>query len=142
VRLSHFFIDRPVFAFVVAILITLLGGLAYPTLPVAQYPSIVPPTVTVTASYPGASAQTMQDQVAEPLEEQINGVEQMLYLSASSTGDGHMTLTITFALGTDLNAATVLVQNRSCTSTRPTAHWISSTSPTTPPCTCSTPCCG
>ncbi len=111
-RFSHFFIDRPVFAWVIAILIMLLGGLAYPTLPIAQYPQIVPPTVTVTAQYPGASAETLQDQVAEPLEEQINGVENMLYMSASSTGDGHMTLTITFAVGTDLNNATVLVQNR------------------------------
>ena len=111
-RLSHFFIDRPVFAWVVAIIIVLMGALAYPTLPVAQYPQIVPPTVTVVAQYPGASAQTLEDQVAEPLEEQINGVEDMLYMSASSTGDGHMTLTITFAIGTDLNAATVLVQNR------------------------------
>ncbi|MBE7217737.1 MAG: efflux RND transporter permease subunit [Caulobacteraceae bacterium] len=111
-KFSHFFIDRPVFAWVIAILIMLMGGLAYPTLPIAQYPQIVPPTVTVTAQYPGASAETLQDQVAEPLEEQINGVENMLYMSASSTGDGHMTLTITFAIGTDLNASTVLVQNR------------------------------
>ncbi len=111
-RFSHFFIDRPVFAWVIAILITLLGALAYPTLPVAQYPEIVPPTVTVVAQYPGASAQTLQQQVAEPLEEQINGVEGMLYMSASSTGDGHMSLTITFGVGTDLNNATVLVQNR------------------------------
>ena len=111
-RFSHFFIDRPVFAWVIAILITLMGALAYPTLPVAQYPEIVPPTVTVSAQYPGASAETLQQQVAEPLEEQINGVENMLYMSASSTGDGHMTLTITFGVGTDLNNATVLVQNR------------------------------
>ena len=111
-KLSHFFIDRPVFAAVIAILITLVGLIAYPSLPVAQYPEIAPPTVTVNAAYPGASAETVAETVATPIEEQINGVEDMLYMSSQSTGDGHMTITITFKLGTDLDKAQVLVQNR------------------------------
>ena len=114
-KLSHFFIDRPVFAAVIAILITLLGLIAYPTLPVAQYPEIAPPTVTVNATYAGASAETVAETVATPIELQINGVEDMLYLSSQSTGDGHMTITVTFKLGTDLDKAQVLVQNRVAT---------------------------
>jgi HAE1 family hydrophobic/amphiphilic exporter-1 len=116
-RLSHFFIDRPVFAAVVAILITLVGAIAYPTLSIAQYPEIAPPTVNVSASYPGASAETLSDTVATPIEEQINGVENMLYMSSQSTGDGHLTITVTFKLGTDPNAAQVLVENRVATAT-------------------------
>ena len=114
-KLSHFFIDRPVFAAVIAILITLLGLIAYPTLPVAQYPEIAPPTVTVNATYAGASAETVAETVATPIELQINGVEDMLYMSSQSTGDGHMTITVTFRLGTDLDKAQVLVQNRVAT---------------------------
>src|SRR5580693_7972517 len=115
--ISHFFIERPVFAAVVAILITLVGAIAFPNLPIAQYPDITPPTVTVTATYPGASAETLADSVATPIEEQINGVENMLYLSSQSTGDGHLTITVTFKLGTDPNAAQVLVENRVATAT-------------------------
>ncbi len=111
-RLSHFFIDRPIFAAVISLLITIVGGIAYFTLPVAQYPDIAPPTIVVTASYPGASAQVVSDTVATPLEQQINGVENMLYMSSQATGDGNQTITVTFALGTDLNIAQVLVQNR------------------------------
>ncbi|HEX4098666.1 MAG TPA: efflux RND transporter permease subunit, partial [Caulobacteraceae bacterium] len=114
-KLSHFFIDRPVFAAVIAILITLLGAIAYPSLPVAQYPEIAPPTVTVNATYAGASAETVAETVATPIELQINGVEDMLYMSSQSTGDGHMTITVTFHLGTDLDKAQVLVQNRVAT---------------------------
>jgi len=114
-KLSHFFIDRPVFAAVIAILITLLGLIAYPTLPVAQFPEIAPPTVTVNASYAGASAETVAETVATPIELQINGVENMLYMSSQSTGDGHMSITVTFRLGTDLDKAQVLVQNRVAT---------------------------
>jgi len=111
-RFSRFFIDRPVFAAVISVIITLLGVFAYPTLPIAQYPEIAPPTITVTAMYPGASAEVIADTVATPLEQEINGVEDMLYMSSSSTSDGALTVTLTFKLGTDLNNAQVLVQNR------------------------------
>src|ERR1041384_994403 len=111
-RFSRFFIDRPVFAAVISIIVVLLGVFAYPTLPVAQYPEIAPPTITVTATYPGASAEVIADTVATPLEQEINGVEDMLYMSSSSTSDGRLQITITFKLGTNLNNAQVLVQNR------------------------------
>lgn len=111
-RLSRFFIDRPIFAAVIAVVITLVGAISYFFLPVSQYPEIVPPTVTVTASYPGASAETVADTVANPIEQQINGVEGMLYVSSESTGDGRVIITVTFKQGTDLDKAQVLVQNR------------------------------
>ncbi len=111
-RFAHFFVDRPVFAAVISIVLLLVGGIAYTTLPVAQYPEIAPPTIVVRAAYPGADAQTVASTVATPLEQQINGVEDMLYMSSYSTADGAMSLTITFRLGTDLDKAQVLVQNR------------------------------
>jgi multidrug efflux pump subunit AcrB len=94
-RLTHFFIDRPRFAVVLSTFVTLLGLGALAELPVAQYPEVVPPTVQVTTSYPGASAQTVARTVATPLEQQINGVENMIYMSSQSTGDGNLTITVT-----------------------------------------------
>ena len=111
-NLSHFFIERPIFAAVVSIFITLIGAFAYFTLPVAQYPDIAPPTIVVTASYPGASADVVSDTVATPIEQQVNGVENMLYMVSQATGDGNVSITATFALGTNLDTAQVLVQNR------------------------------
>ncbi len=111
-RLSRFFITRPIFAGVIAVVITIIGGLAYFGLPISQYPNIVPPTVTITATYPGAAAETVAETVAAPIEQEINGVDGMLYQSSQSTGDGRVTITVTFKPGTDLDAAQVLVQNR------------------------------
>ncbi|MFM9114642.1 MAG: efflux RND transporter permease subunit [Planctomycetota bacterium] len=109
---ARFFIDRPIFAAVLSIIITLSGGIALVTLPVTQYPEITPPTVEVSAIYPGANATVIADTVAAPIEQQVNGVEDMLYMSSRSTNDGSYTLTVTFRPGTDLNLAQVLVQNR------------------------------
>ncbi|MEA2850140.1 MAG: hypothetical protein QOE02_159 [Rhodospirillaceae bacterium] len=111
-RLTHFFIDRPIFATVLSVFVTLIGLGALAILPVAQYPEIVPPTVQVTTVYPGASAETVSRTVATPLEQQINGVENMLYMNSQSTGDGKLTVTVTFRIGTDLNVAQMLTQNR------------------------------
>jgi multidrug efflux pump len=111
-KFSHFFIERPIFAMVISIVIVIAGMLAYISLPTAQYPEIAPPTVQVTASYPGADPKVVAETVATPIEEQVNGVENMLYMSSQSTADGTMTLTVTFKLGTDLDIAQVLVQNR------------------------------
>ena len=111
-RLTHFFIERPRFATVLSAFVTLLGLGALAILPVAQYPEIVPPTVQITTVYPGASADTVARTVATPLEQQINGVENMLYMGSQSTGDGRLTITVTFRIGTDLNVAQMLTQNR------------------------------
>src|SRR5580658_3858545 len=112
VRFTHIFIDRPILATVLSVFVTLIGLGALFVLPVAQYPEIVPPTVQVTTSYPGASADVVAQTVATPLEQQINGVENMLYMSSQSTGDGRLTITVTFRIGTDLNVAQMLTQNR------------------------------
>jgi hydrophobe/amphiphile efflux-1 (HAE1) family protein len=110
--ISHFFIDRPIFSAVLSILLTLAGLVSILSLPVAQYPEVTPPTVLVTASYPGANAKTVNDTVAAPIEQQVSGVENMLYMSSKCTNDGAYQLTITFKLGTDSDMAQVLVQNR------------------------------
>ncbi len=111
-KFSHFFIDRPIFATVLSILVIILGALSVFSLPIEQYPQVAPPTIQVTASYPGANAETVAATVATPIEQEVNGVEGMLYMLSQSTNDGQLTLTITFKLGTDLDQAQVLVQNR------------------------------
>ena len=110
--ISRFFIDRPIFASVLSIVIVILGVVALSQLPIAQYPDVAPPTVQVTANYPGANAVTVAETVATPIEQEINGVERMLYMSSKCTNDGQMNLDVTFELGTDLDTAQVLVQNR------------------------------
>jgi len=111
-KFAHFFIHRPIFAAVLSIVIVVIGLLAMFKLPIAQYPEVAPPTVVVTARYPGANPKVIAETVATPLEQEVNGVENMLYMSSTSSSDGVMALTITFRLGTDLNIAQVLVQNR------------------------------
>ena len=111
-RISHFFIDRPIFASVVSIVIVILGAVAFSRLPVAQYPEIAPPTITVAGQYPGASADIVASTVVAPIEQQINGVENMIYLSSNSTADGRFSISATFDIGTNLDIAQVQVQNR------------------------------
>ena len=110
--MSRFFIDRPVFAWVLSIVIVVCGIVCYKALPTAQYPPIVPPTILVTASYPGASAQTVAETVAQPSEDQVNGVEGMIYMSATCTNTGNYSLTVSFEVGTDIHMALMLVQTR------------------------------
>jgi HAE1 family hydrophobic/amphiphilic exporter-1 len=110
--LSTFFIQRPIFACVISIVIVIAGAISYGALPVAQYPEITPPTVSVSASYPGANAEVVAETVAAPIEQQVNGVEDMIYMSSTSASDGSYSLTVTFEVGTDLDFAQVLVQNR------------------------------
>jgi hydrophobe/amphiphile efflux-1 (HAE1) family protein len=114
-RFSQFFISRPIFAIVLSLFITIVGAIGYIGLGVTQLPDIVPPTITVTASYPGASAQTVADTVAAPLEQEINGVEGMIYMYSQATADGNLSLTVTFEIGSDIDRAQVLVQNRVAT---------------------------
>src|SRR5438477_11603952 len=109
---ARFFIDRPVFATVLSLVIVVIGLVAFVGLPVAQYPEIAPPTITVAAVYPGASAKVVAETVATPIEVEVNGVERMLYMSSAAGNDGSLALTVTFELGTDLDQAQVLVQNR------------------------------
>ena len=110
--ISFFFIDRPIFATVLSIVITLIGGIALLFLPIAQYPRITPPGVAVAISYPGASAQVVADTVAAPIEQQVTGVEGMLYMSSQMGNDGTYVLTVTFDINVDLKTALVMVQNR------------------------------
>ncbi len=111
-NLSRFFIDRPIFAGVLSVLILLGGAISLGLLPISEYPEVAPPSVVVRASYPGASPRVVAETVATPLEEQINGVENMLYMSSQATSDGTMTLTVTFRIGTNPDLAQQLVQNR------------------------------
>jgi multidrug efflux pump subunit AcrB len=111
-NLSGFFIDRPIFAAVLSILIFLSGLISIPLLPISEYPEVVPPSVVVSAQFPGANARVISETVATPLEEQINGVENMLYMSSQASSDGNLNLTVTFKLGTDPDLAAQLVQNR------------------------------
>ena len=111
-RISRFFIDRPIFAGVVSLVFVILGIVSFGRLPIAQYPEIAPPTINVTGQYPGASAEVVAATVVTPLEQQINGVENMLYVTSNSTGDGRFTIAVTFELGTNLDIAQVQVQNR------------------------------
>ena len=110
--MSRFFIDRPVFAWVLSIVIVLCGAVCFLALPIAQYPPIVPPTIQVTATYPGASAKTVADTVGQPIEEQVNGVEGMIYMSSTCTNNGNYTLTVSFDVGTDIHTALMMVQIR------------------------------
>src|SRR6516162_2445035 len=110
--ISNFFIDRPIFASVLSVVTVTFKEEALVKLPIAQYPEVTPPTVQVTATYPGANAQTVADTVATPIEQEVNGVERMLYMSSKCTNDGQMNLDVTFELGTNLDTAQVLVQNR------------------------------
>ncbi len=111
-RISHFFIDRPIFAAVVSIIFVIVGGVSFTRLPVAQYPEIAPPTINVTGQYPGASAEVVASTVVSPIEDQLNGVENMIYMSSNSTSDGRFTISVSFELGTNLDIAQVQVQNR------------------------------
>jgi hydrophobe/amphiphile efflux-1 (HAE1) family protein len=111
-RFSHFFIARPIFAAVVALVITIIGAIGYTGLGITQLPEITPPTISVTTQYPGASAQTVADTVAAPIEQEINGVDGMIYMASQSTSDGFLSITVTFEVGTDIDRAQVLVQNR------------------------------
>src|SRR5262249_49692035 len=114
-RLSHFFIDRPIFAAVVSVVFVIIGAVAVGRLPIRQYPDIATPVVRVSGQYPGASADIVADTVVAPLEQQINGVENMIYITSNATGDGRFQIDVSFELGTNLDIAQVQVQNRVAT---------------------------
>src|SRR5690606_36975860 len=110
--MARFFIDRPIFAWVIAIIIMLAGGLAIFTLPISQYPTIAPPTVSISATYPGASASVVQDSVVQIIEQNMKGLDGLLYFSSTSEGSGRASITLTFEIGTDPDTAQVQVQNK------------------------------
>ena len=111
-NISKFFIQRPIFATVLSIIIMLVGAMAMRILPIAQYPDVVPPSVSITATYPGADAETVAETVAAPLAQQVNGVENMLYMTSTSTDSGVMQMSVSFAVGSDGNTDTINVNNR------------------------------
>src|ERR1700734_2549928 len=111
-RISHFFIFRPIFAPVISVIITILGAVSFRRLPIAQYPEIAPPLISITGQYPGASAEVVAATVVTPIEQQINGVENMIYIASNSTADGRFSIAVSFELGTNLDIAQVQVQNR------------------------------
>src|SRR5579871_2922638 len=111
-RISHFFIDRPIFAAVISIVFVIVGAVSFSRLPVAQYPEIAPPVINVSGQYPGASADVVAATVVSPIEDQINGVENMIYMSSNATSDGRFAIVVSFELGTNLDIAQVQVQNR------------------------------
>src|SRR4030088_561835 len=111
-RFSHFFVDRPIFASVIAIILTLVGAISFRALPVTEYPEIAPPTVVVAATYAGATAEVVADRVAAPIEQEINGVDNMIYMVSQSTGNGVLSISVVFKPGTNVDQAQILVQNR------------------------------